>query len=46
MMSIISMLSDPNFESPANISASVLWKNNPLEYKKMIYQLVAKSQKS
>ncbi len=45
MISIISMLSDPNFESPANISASVLWKNNKEEYKKQIYKLVSDSQK-
>ena len=34
MLSIISMLSAPNFESPANLDASVLWKDNPTEYKK------------
>jgi len=45
LMSIISMLNDPNFESPANMTASVKWKNNPNEYKKDIYRLVAESQK-
>ena len=45
MLSIISMLSAPNFESPANIDASKLWKNNPEEYKKKIYNLVSLSQK-
>jgi ubiquitin-conjugating enzyme E2 G1 len=44
MLSIISMLSEPNFESPANIDASVLWKNKPNEYKKCIYELVKLSQ--
>ncbi len=44
MISIISMLSDPNFESPANTNYSVLWKDKPNEYKKMIYHLVAKTQ--
>lgn len=44
LMSIISMLSDPNFESPANINASVLWKNNKDEYIKKIKKLIAKSQ--
>lgn len=44
MMSIISMLSDPNFQSPADTDSSVLWKNNPDKYKKLIYALVAKSQ--
>ena len=43
MISIISMLSDPNFESPANVTYSVLWKDNPEEYKKLVYKLVAQS---
>ena len=43
LMSILSMLTSPNFESPANIDASVLWKNNFDEYKKKVYNLVAKS---
>ena len=41
MTSIISMLSDPNFESPANTNYSVLWKDKPNDYKKMVYRLVA-----
>ena len=45
MLSIISMLSAPNFESPANVNASVMWKNSPEEYKKIIYSMVGKSQK-
>lgn len=44
MMSIISLLSSPNFESPANIEASKLWKDNIEDYKKVIYQLVSKTQ--
>jgi ubiquitin-protein ligase len=44
MLSIISMLSAPNFDSPANIDASVLWKDNPDKYKLEIYKLVAASQ--
>ena len=43
MISIISMLSEPNFESPANVTYSVLWKDNPEEYKKLVYKLVAQS---
>lgn len=43
MLSIISMLSAPNFDSPANIEASVLWKNEPEKYKLEIYKLVASS---
>ena len=44
LMSILSMISNPNFESPANIDASKLWRNNWDEYKKIIYKIVAKSQ--
>jgi len=43
MLSIVSLLSNPNFDSPANIDASVLWKDNPNEYKKMIYRIVGRS---
>ena len=44
MISIISMLSAPNFESPASTSASILWKDHPEQYKRKIYQLVSLSQ--
>jgi ubiquitin-conjugating enzyme E2 G1 len=44
LMSILSMLSNPNFESPANIDASVLWKNDWVTYKKQIYKIVSESQ--
>jgi ubiquitin-conjugating enzyme E2 G1 len=44
MMSIISMLSEPNFESPANIDYSKLWKDEPELYKNLVYNLVAKTQ--
>lgn len=44
IISVISMLSDPNFSSPANIDASVQWKKEPEEYKKKIRRLVRKSQ--
>ncbi len=44
MLSIISMISDPNFESPANIDYAKLWRTNPDEYKKLIYKLVLESQ--
>lgn len=43
LLSIISMLPNPNFESPANIDASVLCKDKYEIYKKKIYQLVSKS---
>ena len=44
LLSILSMLSNPNFESPANVDASVLWRDNWNEYKKRVYKIVAKSQ--
>ena len=45
LLSIISILGEPNFESPANVDASVLWKNNYNEMKKTIYKEVAETQK-
>ncbi len=45
MMSIISMLSEPNFESPANIEYSKMWKDEPDKYKVLVYKLVALTQK-
>lgn len=45
LMSIISMFSSPNFESPANVDASKMWRENYDEYKKIIYKMVADSQK-
>ena len=44
MMSIISMLSEPNFQSPANIEYSKLWKDEPDKYKQIVYKLVANTQ--
>lgn len=44
MISIISMLSEPNFDSPADVDSSKLWRTNIDEYKKKIYKLVTKSQ--
>ena len=43
MMSILTMLSNPNFESPANVDASIMWQNDFEKYKKIIYSFVAKS---
>mmetsp|Transcript_25881 Transcript_25881/g.41071 ORF Transcript_25881/g.41071 Transcript_25881/m.41071 type:complete len:192 (-) Transcript_25881:607-1182(-) len=44
IVSVMSMLSEPNFASPANIDASVQWKKEPEVYKKRIRKLVRKSQ--
>lgn len=45
LMSILSMLGCPNFESPANVDASTEWRNSELEYKKKIFKLVSETQK-
>lgn len=44
LVSVQSMLSEPNTSSPANIDASVEFKNSPKEYKKKIRRLVRVSQ--
>jgi ubiquitin-conjugating enzyme E2 G1 len=44
LVSVLSMLSDPNFESPANIDASVELKNNAKAYRQRIRKLVRESQ--
>ena len=43
-MSVLSMLGYPNFDSPANIDASVEWRGDNESFKKKIYKLVADSQ--
>ena len=43
LVSVISMLSDPNCDSPANIDAVVMLRKKPEEYKKKVRQLVLKS---
>jgi len=44
LISILSLLSSPNFDSPANVDASNMWKHNYDEYKKIIYKIIATSQ--
>ncbi len=44
MISIISMLSSPNDESPANIDAAKEWRENPEAFKKRVARVVRKSQ--
>ena len=43
LISVISMLNDPNCDSPANIDAAVMLRNNPKDYEKKVRQLVLKS---
>lgn len=45
LVSVCSMLSDPNFSSPANVDASVELRKKPEEYKKRIRKCVEKSRK-
>eukprot|EP00668_Euglena_longa_P042504 GGOE01056269.1.p1 GENE.GGOE01056269.1~~GGOE01056269.1.p1 ORF type:complete len:266 (-),score=43.02 GGOE01056269.1:200-997(-) len=40
LISVISMISDPNDESPANLDAAIQWRKNPVEYAKKCKALV------
>lgn len=44
LISVISILGDPNDESPANIDAAVMWRNDRSAFKKKVRQCVRKSQ--
>lgn len=44
LLSVISMLSSPNTESPANIDASVDFKDNPKIFKRKVFRCVRKTQ--
>ena len=46
IMSVASMISNPNFESPANIDASIMWRNDKNKYDEMVYKLVSTTQNS
>ncbi|PYI20067.1 ubiquitin-conjugating enzyme [Aspergillus violaceofuscus CBS 115571] len=43
LLSVISMLSSPNDESPANVEAARLWRENPQEFKKRVRKCVRDS---
>ncbi|CAB50972.1 Ubiquitin conjugating enzyme Ubc15 [Schizosaccharomyces pombe] len=43
LISVISMLSSPNDESPANIDAAKEFRENPQEFKKRVRRLVRRS---
>jgi ubiquitin-conjugating enzyme E2 G1 len=45
IMSIATLFASPNFESPADIDASLEWRNNWESYKKKIYKIVSATQK-
>jgi len=44
IISVLSMLSDPNGDSPANIDAAVMFRENKAEFKKRVRRCVRKSQ--
>ncbi|KAJ0678344.1 putative ubiquitin-conjugating enzyme E2, ubiquitin-conjugating enzyme/RWD [Helianthus annuus] len=44
VLSIISMLSSPNDESPANVEAAKEWRDRREEFKKKVGRCVRKSQ--
>ena len=46
MLSIISMLSSPNDESPANIDAAKEWREDREGFRKRVARVVRKSQES
>ena len=43
LMSVISMLNDPNIDSPANLDASVQFRDDKAAYEKKVRVLAAKS---
>merc|ERR1712100_80986 len=45
LLSVISMLSEPNISSPANVDASVMYRNNREEYNSIVLRQVEESKK-
>eukprot|EP01105_Mastigella_eilhardi_P009836 TRINITY_DN2302_c0_g1_i1.p1 TRINITY_DN2302_c0_g1~~TRINITY_DN2302_c0_g1_i1.p1 ORF type:complete len:316 (-),score=83.95 TRINITY_DN2302_c0_g1_i1:638-1585(-) len=43
ILSVISMLSAPNFSSPANVDASVEWRNSPDVYEEKVKYIIEKA---
>ena len=43
ILSVISLLSEPNVQSPANIDAAKMFRENYIEYKKKVLKLVRKT---
>jgi ubiquitin-conjugating enzyme E2 G1 len=44
LISVVSMLSDPNCESPANIEAAKIWRDDKREWRRRVSRTVRKSQ--
>lgn len=45
LISVISMISDPNDESPANLDAAIQWRTKPKDYNEKCQQLALKSKR-
>ncbi|KAJ4461483.1 putative Ubiquitin-conjugating enzyme E2 7 [Paratrimastix pyriformis] len=46
LISLLALLSDPNDESPANVDASVMWRNNKPEFRRRVAHTVRLSQEA
>lgn len=44
LLSVISMLSSPNDESPANVEAGKMWRDDPKEFRRRVRKCVRDSQ--
>jgi ubiquitin-conjugating enzyme E2 G1 len=44
LLSVVSMLSSPNDESPANLEAAIQYRSNPKEFKRRVRKCVSDSQ--
>ncbi|KAL3091364.1 hypothetical protein niasHS_007157 [Heterodera schachtii] len=44
LISVISMLSDPNFDSPANVDAAKTHRENPTEYRRQVARCVRETE--
>lgn len=45
LLSVISMLAEPNAESGANVDAAKMWRDNPEQYVRIVHQCVELSMK-
>src|SRR5689334_11215563 len=43
LLSVISLLGDPNFSSPANVDASVQWRTDPEGFRRVCNNLVSRA---
>jgi ubiquitin-conjugating enzyme E2 G1 len=43
LLSVLSMLSDPNCDSAANIDASIMWRDDRTAFKKKVSECVRKT---